>query len=76
MIWHGSQWPLEIWFPPLRENTVFQIKSLTAETYFVTMLVNTLKGRSKRPISCQRTAGWCKAAGKRTEIPPGVACLK
>lgn len=33
-------------------------------------------GRSKRPISRQRAAGGCKAAGKSAEIPPGVASLK
>lgn len=37
---------------------------------------NTVMGRSKRPDSRQRAAGWCKAVGKSAEIPPGVAFLK
>ena len=37
---------------------------------------NTVMGTSKRPLSRQRAAGRCKAAGKTAEIPPGVAFLK
>jgi len=35
-----------------------------------------LKGTSKCVLFRQRAAGWCEAAGKPTEIPPGVALLK
>ena len=33
-------------------------------------------GISKRSISRQRAAGWCKATGRHAEIPPGAAFLK